>query len=70
MSQPAPKPNMEPAAWDLVMEDMQGRDRKGMVKYGTRLQPHNGRDGLRDAYEEALDLVVYLRLALYERDGR
>jgi len=33
------------------------------------LVPHNGRDALRDAYEEALDLCQYLRQALYERDG-
>jgi hypothetical protein len=28
---------------------------------------HDGRDSLREAYEEALDLVVYLRKALAER---
>jgi hypothetical protein len=61
---------MEPAAWDFVMADMRSRDNMGAVKYGTRLQPYNGRDGLLDAYHEALDLVVYLRLALYERDGK
>ena len=27
-------------------------------------------DALRDAYEEALDLAVYLRQALFEKDGR
>ena len=36
----------------------------------TSLQAFNGRDALRDAYEEALDLCQYLRQALYERDGR
>lgn len=40
--------------------DMQARDRLGAKRYGTRLQPHNGRDSLRDAYEEALDACVYL----------
>lgn len=31
------------------------------------LQAHNGRDPLVDAYQEALDLVVYLRQAIEER---
>lgn len=68
--QPDPKPNSLPATWDLVMADMKARDLLGQQRYGVRLQPHNGRDTLRDAYEEALDLCVYLRSALYERDGK
>jgi len=68
--QPEPIPNDLPAVWDLVMRDMAARDRQGKERYGVRLQPHNGRDVLRDAYEESLDLAVYLRSALYERDGK
>ena len=34
------------------------------------LQAFNGRDSLKDAYEEALDLCVYLRTAIYEKDGK
>lgn len=70
--QPAPTPNLseKPAVWDLVMDDFSARDREGRRKYGTPLQPHNGRDALVDAYQEALDLAVYLRQAIYERDGR
>lgn len=68
-TQPAPEASNSPAAWDLVMQDMQDRDRFGHEKYGVRLQPHNGRDALKDAYQEALDLAVYLRSAIYERDG-
>jgi hypothetical protein len=34
----------------------------------TPLQPHNGRDALADAYQEALDLVVYLRQEIAERE--
>jgi NTP pyrophosphatase (non-canonical NTP hydrolase) len=56
------------AIWDLVIEDMRARDRKGAEEYGTRLHAHNGRDALQDAYEEALDLAVYLRQAIAERD--
>ena len=68
-SQPAPKPNDKPAVWSLVMKDMVDRDIFGAEKYRTRLQPWNGRDFLVDAYQEALDLCVYLRGAIYERDS-
>jgi hypothetical protein len=68
--QPAPVANSLPAAWDLVMADMRERDRFGQDKYGVRLQPSNGRDFLADAYQEALDLAVYLRGAIYERDSK
>ena len=68
--QVAPVPNDKPAVWDLVIKDMAERDALGRRRYGTPLQPHNGRDALVNAYQEALDLVVYLRQAVYERDGR
>lgn len=68
--EPDPQPNERPAVWDLVMADMRDRDASGREKYGTPLQPMNGRDALVDAYQEALDLVVYLRQAIWERDNR
>lgn len=68
--QPAPTPNEGRPVWDLVIEDMQERDRVGRERYGTPLQTNNGRDALVDAYQEALDLVVYLRQAIAERDAR
>lgn len=68
LSKPEPKPtrNDRPAVWDLVIQDMHGRDRIGKERYGTRLQPFNGRNALVDAYQEALDLVVYLRQKIEE----
>ncbi len=69
LDQPSPVANALPVAWDLVLTDMQERDRIGRERYGVPLQPYNGRDQLKDAYAEALDLCVYLRAALYERDG-
>ncbi len=69
-SQPPPIRNDSPAIWDLVIADMQQRDRDGAAKYGTRLQAGNGRDALLDAYAEALDLCVYLRQAITERDSQ
>jgi hypothetical protein len=55
--------------WDLVIEDMKARDNTGFLKYGRRLTPNNGRDSLQDAYEEALDLAVYLKNTMIERDN-
>jgi len=52
----------------LVVADLQERDAVGTVKYGTTLQANNGRDALMDAYQEALDLCMYLRQAICERE--
>jgi hypothetical protein len=68
--QPAPTPNDKPAVWDLVLADMAARHAEGCRKYGTPLQPHNGRDVLVDLYQELLDACVYARQAIFERDGR
>jgi len=67
MTQPKPVPNKSVPIWSLVIQDMADRDMEGARKYGTQLQAHNGRDALQDAYEEALDLAVYLRQAIEER---
>lgn len=56
--------------WPIVLDDMMRRDNIGRERYGVPLTAHNGRDALWDAYEEALDLCVYLRQAIYERDGK
>jgi hypothetical protein len=65
--QPPPKPRNSRPIWELVIEDMQSRDAVGRERYGTPLQAHNGRDSLVDAYQEALDLSVYLRQAIEEK---
>ncbi len=66
---PEPPPNHVdgPAVWDLVLADIAERDKVGEAKYGVRLTPGDGRDSLVDAYQEALDLVVYLRKDIEER---
>ncbi len=53
---------------DAVVEDLTFRREQGTKKYGTELLTDNGRDALVDAYQEALDLVVYLKQTLMERD--
>jgi hypothetical protein len=66
--QPVPVKTDGPSMHDLVVEDMRARKEFGVRKYGTLLQAHNGRDALRDAYDEVLDLIVYLRQVIEERD--
>ena len=65
--QPMPVPNGWPSIQGMVRADLEARETLGRERYGTALQAHNGRDALRDAYEEALDLACYLRQAIEER---
>lgn len=67
--QPMPAPNDSPSVQGMVIADLEVRLQVGIQRYGTPLQPHNGRDALRDAYEEALDLAIYLRQVIAERDS-
>lgn len=75
--QPPPQNSDGPALWPLIISelgdsetdrlvaiDMQQRHEFGMAKYGVPLVASNGRDHLADAYQEALDGVVYLRAAI------
>lgn len=65
--QPLPAAGVGKLIHDAVCEDLQARKAHGTRKYGRALQADNGRNALLDAYEEALDLAVYLRQALAER---
>lgn len=51
----------------MVIEDIERRAELGEERYGERLRAHNGRSALIDAYEEALDLAIYLRQEIEER---
>lgn len=51
---------------DLVKQDLEARAIVGEQTYGERLKAHNGRNALVDAYQEALDLAMYLRQAIQE----
>ena len=70
--QPTPLENEHPAIWPLVQADVERNSvgilviadmwhQMGIAKYGTPLQPHNGRDPLVDAYQELLDGCVYAK---------
>ena len=72
MSKAAEKqPKPTPGRLDVgtyVFQDIEERIKAGEQKYGSRLQTHNGRDALWDAYQEAIDLVLYLRQVILERE--
>lgn len=68
-SQPMPTINDELDIQSRVIADIEARRQLGIRRYGTALQPHNGRDALLDAYEEAIDLTMYLKQAIVERDS-
>jgi len=69
LSQPPPVRNDRTPVWDLVIADMRERKEFGWRKYKTYLQAFNGRDALVDAYQEALDLCVYLRQEIEQRSA-
>lgn len=66
--QPAPTDSPADDCWLLVIRDMEERREVGIAKYGKPVRAGNGRDPLLDAYQEALDLAVYLRQAIEERE--
>jgi hypothetical protein len=53
----------------LIAVDMRARHEFGVTKYGVPLVAHSDRDHLSDAYQEALDGVVYLRAEIEKRGG-
>ena len=70
-AKPQPPPSGEGVLiLDKVVTDLARRAEVGLRKYGTELKSHNGRDALTDAYQEALDLCMYLRQAIEERDSK
>lgn len=67
--EPAPEPNNGESIHDLVIQDILSRKQMGLEKYGTILQANNGRNALKDAYEEVLDLACYLKQKLKEQES-
>lgn len=67
--QPLPIRNDSRDIQSMVIDDIRARREVGISRYGTALQPHNGRDALWDLYEELLDAVMYVRQNMTEREG-
>jgi hypothetical protein len=55
--------------FELVHADLRERERVGTETYGGPLLTFDGRDALWEAYEEALDMAMYLRKAIAERNA-
>ena len=57
----------------MVQEDIEARAQLGEKKYGGRLEVgsrNNMISPLQNAYEEVLDLALYLKQELLESEGR
>ena len=57
----------------IVQEDIESRAQLGEKKYGGRLEVgsrNNMISPLQNAYEEVLDLALYLKQELLESEGR
>ena len=65
--QPLPTVSDRPFVQRLVIADIEDRIKIGVERYGTPLQTFNGRNADLDAYEEAMDLTIYLKQRLIER---
>lgn len=69
--QPAPEKRAKEYPTVLhVIQDLTERAKMGYERYGTLLTTNNGRDQLVDAYQEALDLVLYLRAEIEKRSQK
>ena len=64
--QSAPKGSGNPIL-GMVLADLTNRALEGKEKYGEPLKARNGRNALWDAYQEALDLAMYLRQLIQEQ---
>lgn len=64
--QPLPTPGKQ-SVTDALLRALAERRQYGVTKYGRELETHNGRDALKDAWEEAVDLTVYLTQLRLER---
>ena len=55
---------------DRLIAEIEQRKQLGIQRYGQPLMTGNGRDAVRDAWEEAIDLAAYLTQVMMEREER
>ena len=67
--QPLPQPGKTQVT-QAVIQDLLGREQRGIETYGRTLETFNGRSALLDAYHECLDLAQYLKQRLMEEHSR
>lgn len=63
--EPQPKGHGDDVLTRVIL-DLKARGVVGKLKYGTALKTNNGRNALMDAYQEALDMCMYLKQKLME----
>ncbi len=68
--QQLPEKNNFPFVADELGRYLEYRKQIGIQRYGTPLQPHNGRDVLLDLFEELIDATTYFAQMIIERDGK
>lgn len=56
--------------WPLVVKDMLERNEEGAIKYNRYLHTNCPDNMLQHAYEEALDLCVYLKTQIEKEKQR
>lgn len=56
------------SVFEELIKDIQARNEKGRETYGVEMNPFDGRNSLRDAYEEILDCAAYLKKCLMETE--
>jgi hypothetical protein len=66
---PVPHRTNVPDSHDLLVETIYERKALGERRYGSALQPRNGRDNLVDALQEAADLAAYLQNEVWQREN-
>lgn len=60
-------PDYQPTVFGELHADLDKRNELGFKIYGKALYAEDGRDWLQEAYEEVLDLAVYLKAQLMRR---
>lgn len=68
-SQDLPTVNEFEDVQSAVIRDIEARRLVGISRYGTALQPFNGRSALLDLYEELLDAAMYVKQKLIEEEA-
>ncbi len=56
--------------WGALVDGIRRRKKMGYEEYGMILRTENGRSFLIDAYQEAIDLCVYLRGLIEELESK
>lgn len=68
-TQPMPVGTDGPIMHEVVIEALAQRLEVGIRRYGQPLQAFNGRNAAQDAFEEVLDLSVYLAQVMIETEA-